>query len=194
MDCVKTGNLIRTLRMQRQMTQKELAQKLAVSDKAISKWERGLGCPDLTSLNAVAEALQVNVSELLAGEAVAPTNLLGNLRKVRFYVCPVCGNIVTSTGALFLSCCGHQLLPMEVREADAAHTPTLEPVEDETWLTMPHPMTKAHYITFAAWVTTDRVHLMKLYPEQDMALRFKGTRRGDLYLCCSSHGLFRFRF
>lgn len=195
MNPVKTGDLICRLRKQHQWTQRELADRLGVSDKAISKWERGLGCPDVASLNAVAAVLGVNVSELFTGEAIPSNNRAGNLRRTNFYVCPVCGNVVASTGTLFLSCCGWQLTPLAAKDAaDELHTPVAEPVEDEVYITLPHPMTKAHFITFIACVTSDKLQLTKLYPEQEAAVRFKRSGRGELYFCCSRDGLFRLRF
>ena len=52
-------------------------------------------------------------------------------------------------------------------------------------------MTKTHYISFAAYVTTDTLYLTKLYPEQDMAVHFPKRGRGELYVYCNRHGLFR---
>lgn len=68
MDAKKTGEFIRTLRMEKNLTQKELAEGLHVSTQAVSKWERGLGMPDISLLEPLAEALGVSVAELLAGE------------------------------------------------------------------------------------------------------------------------------
>ncbi len=195
MDLRKTGGLIRSLRCGQHLTQRDLAERLGVSDKTVSKWERGAGCPDVASLNAIAGALGINVSELLAGEAVTATNRSGNLRRIQFYLCPVCGNIVTGTGSAFLSCCGQQLTPLAAQAPeDAAHMPHLETVEDESYITLPHPMEKKHYITFLAGVTSDRLQLAKLYPEQDAAARLPLRGHGELYICCSCHGLYRIKF
>ncbi len=68
MDNEKIGNFIATLRKNKALTQKELALKLSVTDKAVSKWERGLSFPDITLLNSLAEVLEVDVSEILNGE------------------------------------------------------------------------------------------------------------------------------
>lgn len=67
MDNAKTGNFIRTLRKERNMTQKELAQRLHITDRAVSKWERGLSAPDIALLEPLAEVLEVSVSELIQG-------------------------------------------------------------------------------------------------------------------------------
>lgn len=59
------GDVITQLRKERGMTQRELAEKLHVTDKAVSKWERNLSCPDITALPCLAETLGVSVEELL---------------------------------------------------------------------------------------------------------------------------------
>ncbi len=68
MDQIKIGNFISLCRKNKKLTQKELATKLSVTDKAVSKWERGLSFPDITLLNSLAEVLEVDVSEILNGE------------------------------------------------------------------------------------------------------------------------------
>ncbi len=68
MDTIKTGTLIRELRKEHQMTQKDLADQLHITDRAVSKWERGLCAPDIATLEPLAAILQVTVTELIAGE------------------------------------------------------------------------------------------------------------------------------
>ena len=68
MDNIKFGKLILKLRKEKNMTQKELAEKLNVTDKAVSKWERGDSFPDITLLEPIAKELGVTVSELITGE------------------------------------------------------------------------------------------------------------------------------
>lgn len=67
-----TGQFISRVRMEKGMTQKELAQKVGVTDKAVSKWETGRGMPDISSLDALCNALDVSVNELLSGEVLPP--------------------------------------------------------------------------------------------------------------------------
>lgn len=67
----KTGKYIAERRKAMGMTQKELAEKIAVSDKAISKWECGNGLPDITRVKDLCIALEINVNELLSGEALS---------------------------------------------------------------------------------------------------------------------------
>ena len=70
MDATTTGSFIAELRKERGLTQKELAQRLLVSDKAISRWERGHGMPDLDNLEALARELDTSITELLRGQRI----------------------------------------------------------------------------------------------------------------------------
>ena len=65
MDNQKFGRFIRDLRKKANMTQKELGEKLNVTDKAVSKWERDLSCPDINTISKLADVLDVSVEELL---------------------------------------------------------------------------------------------------------------------------------
>ena len=188
-----TGAVIKKLREDSHMTQTELAGKLAVSDKAISRWETGRGYPDITLLEPLASALGISLIELLSGSSVSNTNRTANMRKSVFYVCPVCGNILHAAGEAVISCCGITLPPLEAEDMDEAHQISIGFVEDERFVTVRHPMTKQHYISFLAQVTTDRFDLVKLYPEGGAEVRFPIRGTGFLYLCCNRHGLMRRR-
>ena len=72
MNAILTGQFISRVRMEKGMTQKELAQKVGVTDKAVSKWETGRGMPDISSLDALCNDLDVSVNELLSGEVLPP--------------------------------------------------------------------------------------------------------------------------
>ena len=186
-----TGAVIRKLREQKNMTQAELAEVLQVSDKAISKWETGHGYPDITLLEPLAAALGISVLELLSGENIQNTNRCANMLRSLWYVCPVCQNVIHSTGQAMVSCCGIALPPMEAEPVDDDHIIRTEVVEDEYYVTMDHPMTKEHYISFLAAVSDNGVQLVKLYPEGNAEARFKRSRTKYLYACCNRHGLFR---
>lgn len=188
-----TGAVIRKLREQKNMTQAELAEILQVSDKAVSKWETGHGYPDITLLEPLAAALSISVLELLSGENIQNTNRCANMLRSRWYVCPVCGNVIHSTGQAMVCCCGIALPPMEAESVDDAHGIRTEIVEDEYYVTMDHPMTKEHYISFLAAVSDNGVQLVKLYPEGNAEARFKRSRTKYLYACCNRHGLFRMK-
>lgn len=196
MDSTKIGNLIIKCRKEKGMTQKELADKLNVSDKTISKWERGLGCPDIASINDLAEVLSVNATEILSGEVIVNGNDSGNMKKTKFYVCSKCGNIITSTNDLVLNCCGQKLEMLEAKKEiepgiKENHMPIIEHIEDELFITLDHSMTKEHYISFVSYITTDKLMMRKLYPEQNVEVRFKMCGHGILYIFCNKHGLTR---
>lgn len=181
---------IRALRERKALTQKQLAEKLCISDKTISKWETGKGLPDISLLEDLARALGVSLTELMTGDLQTNENRSANLRRMGFYVCPVCGNAITAVGKGSFSCCGIPLPVQEAQPEDNAHTITVEPVEDEICVTIAHPMTKSHYISFIAWVSNDRAELVKLYPEQDITVRFKKRGHGTVYAYCNRDGLF----
>ena len=185
-----TGSVIHQLREKAKLTQAQLAEKLCVSDKAVSKWETGRGLPDISLLEPLAECLGISVPELLSGQPIHNQNRSANVMRSRFYVCPVCGNVLWATGEAMISCCGIALPALEAEEPDDAHTLTVETVEDEHCLRLPHPMTKEHCISFAAYVTTDRIQLVKFYPEGDAQTRMQLRGHGILYWYCNRHGLF----
>jgi DNA-binding XRE family transcriptional regulator/desulfoferrodoxin (superoxide reductase-like protein) len=188
-----TAATIKSLREAKGLTQSQLAEQIGVSDKAVSKWETGKGLPDLSLLEPLGQALGVSVLELLSGQPVVNKNTSGNMLRTKFYVCPVCGNILHATGSTLISCCGITLPPLEAEDADDAHRPVIEPVEDEHFVTVPHPMTKQHYISFLAYLTSDRLQLVKLYPEGNAETRLRLRGRGILYLYCNHHGLMKVR-
>ena len=191
MNTYVTGNTIKQLREGRGLTQAELAQMIGVSSKTVSKWETAKGLPDISLLQPLAQALGISVIELMNGEQITNRNVSANLLRGKFYVCPVCGNAIHSTGSALVSCCGITLPPLEAEEEDGEHPVTIEKVEDEHFITIRHPMTKGHYISFLAFVTCDRMQLVKLYPEGNAETRLQLRGRGYLYWYCNQHGLFR---
>lgn len=193
MDHYVTGGVIRALREKKKLTQAALADKIGVSDKAVSKWETGRGLPDITLLEPLAAALGVSVIERMRGEPVVNRNVSANMRRGTFYVCPVCGNMLHSLGAAVVSCCGVALPPLEAEEPDAEHEIIVEPVEDEFYVSVRHRMTRSPHISFLAFVSDERLELVKLYPEGDAAARFSLRGGGWLYAYCNRHGLIRRR-
>lgn len=190
MDNYITGTLIKKLRESRKMTQEELADKVCVSSKAVSKWETGRGFPDIGLIESLAKALDISVIELLSGIDIRNRNRSADMKKCKFYVCPVCGNTIQATGEAVITCCGITLPPLEAEIPDPDHTISLEVVEDEYYVTVDHPMTKTHYISFLAAVSDQNVQFTKLYPEGDAATRFKINRVERIYAYCNHHGMF----
>lgn len=205
-----TGAVIKALREKKKMTQEELAQKIFVTSKAVSKWETGKGFPDIGLLESLGKALGVSVIELLSGESITNQNKACNMAKGKFYVCPVCGNIIHTTGEAVISCCGITLPALEAEETEAIsagstigsdststsnggdsnHALHIEVVEDEYFVTINHPMTKEHYISFIAAISDQGIQLTKLYPEGPAQTRFKIAGLRKVFAYCNRHGLF----
>jgi DNA-binding XRE family transcriptional regulator/desulfoferrodoxin (superoxide reductase-like protein) len=191
MDSYVTGTVIRRLREDKRMTQEQLAEKIHVSSKTVSKWETGKGLPDISLLESLAEALGISMIELFSGDTIQNKNRSANMAKTVFYVCPVCGNVICSSGETVVSCCGIALPPLEPDEPDEEHAIKTEIVEDEYYVLIDHTMTKDHSIKFLAAVSGHSIQLVKLYPEGNAEARFKIDRVQYLYAYCNRHGLFR---
>lgn len=190
MNTYLTSTTIRKLREKRKLTQAELAEKIGVSSKTISKWETARGLPDISLLLPLAKALNISMIELMNGEHIINKNVSANMLRCKFHVCPICGNIIHGTGGAVVSCCGITLPALEAEDEDDSHALRIEAVEDELFLTLDHPMAKEHYISFIAFVTSDRIELVKLYPEGNAEARISLRGMGTVYWCCNHHGLF----
>ena len=191
MNTYVTGSTIRKLREERNLTQIQLAEKIGVSSKTVSKWETAKGLPDISLLQPLAQVLGISVIELMNGEQIINRNVSANMLRCGFYVCPICGNVIHSVGSAVVSCCGITLPALEAEEPEDDHAVTIETVEDEHFITVHHAMTKTHYISFLAYVTTDRLQLVKFYPEGNAETRIQLRGTGYLYYYCNQHGLFR---
>lgn len=189
MNSYVTGATIKRLREEKGLTQTELAETIGVSSKAVSKWETAKGLPDISLIEPLSAALGVSVMELMSGETVINKNISSNVLRSKFYVCPVCGNIIRAMGDTVISCCGITLPPLEAEETDDMHAINIERVEDEFFVTVSHEMTKKHYVSFIALLTTDRAQTVKLYPEGNAETRFKICGKGTVYVYCNKHGL-----
>lgn len=185
-----TGAVIKELREKNNLTQAELSEKLNVSDKTVSKWETAKGYPDISLLEPIAKVFGVSVTELLSGNAISNMNVSANMMRSKFYVCPVCGNIIHCMGETVINCHGIQLLPESAELSDENHKIIIERIEDEYFVQIEHDMSKEHYISFIAAVSSDRLQLVKLYPEGNAETRFKlrGVKR--IYIFCNRDGLF----
>ena len=190
MDQIKTGSLIRSLWLRQGMTQLALAERLGVSGKAVSKWECGGGAPDIALLPALAEVLGVSARALLRGELEENDKTNGDLKKLLFYRCPGCGNLLFSTDGAEVHCCGQTLAPLAPREPDEGHALRVEISDSEWFLTSPHEMRREHHISFVAFLTGDTLLVKKLYPEWNMQARLPFFAHGTLLWYCTEHGLF----
>lgn len=190
MNSQKTGALIRAMRKEKKMTQLQLAQQLHLSDKTISKWERGEGCPDISLLSQLSKTLDISLETLLGGELDANDIVGGNMKKLKFYVCPQCNNLMTAAAEASVSCCGKPLEPLEMTKATEEEKLRVELIENEYFITADHPMTKEHYITFVALLTGDSLVLRRQYPEWDLQTRIPRMGHGMLVWHCNRHGLY----
>lgn len=98
MDLSENGKLLRNLRKAKGMTQKQIADSLGIQPKTVSKWETGHGFPDVSTLSALADLLGVSESTLLSGRLVKNACEVGNMKKLKFYVCPHCGSFFSGAG------------------------------------------------------------------------------------------------
>ncbi len=189
-DQKELGLLIKELRERKGMTQNELALSLNLSDRTISKWETGRGYPDITFLERIASLFSLSVAELLSGAGVSNRNVSGNMMKSAFYVCPVCGNTIVSTGEASVSCHGISLKRLERNRVDEEHAVTLEVVEDEYFISIKDPMTKECYISFIAALSSDRVQMVKLYSEGNAEARVKMNGVREILFYSNTDGLY----
>lgn len=185
-----TGAVIKELREKNNMTQLQLADRLGVSDKTISKWETAKGYPDITLLEPIAEAFSVSVTELLSGNAVYNSNVSANVLKSKFYICPICGNVIHSMGEAVINCHGILMTVAKPEETDENHKIFIEQIEDEYYVRIEHNMTKNHYISFIAAESSDRIQMVKLYPEGNAEARFKLSGVKKILFYCNRDGLF----
>ena len=190
MDNERIGKLIYGLRKERNMTQLQLAEILHISDKTVSKWERGQGCPDISLLVDLSCVLGVDMEKLLSGRLEANEERGGNMKKLNFYVCPECGNVITAMTEAGISCCGKKLQPLEAVKAPDEERLLVENIENDYYISSDHPMLKEHYISFVALLTGDTLTLKKQYPEWDLQVRIPGRTHGKLIWYCTEHGLF----
>ncbi len=190
MDCAKVGKLILQLRKEQGLTQRAVADALNISNKTVSKWERGLGCPDVSILTALSGVLGADVQKMLEGELDPNKPDNGNISRIRFYVCPACGNVLTAANKASVSCCGRKLEPLTPEKDMENHRMAIEEMDIYNYVTMDHEMKKSHFIKFIAYVGADMFLLKRLYPEQSSNVSIPELPRGGrLYGYCSRHGL-----
>lgn len=190
MDNNTVGNIIRTLRMEQNMTQKQLADKMSISDKTISKWERDLGLPDISLIPKLSDLLGIDTQSLLVGDMTSNNFVGGNMKNTKYFICPICHNISLCTGAAEVSCCSKKLTVQTMNKAGENEKLSVQVIEKEWYITSIHPMTKTHYISFVAFVTGDRIQIIKQYPEWNLNVRIPKGGHEMLIWYCTEHGLF----
>lgn len=192
MNSYVTGTMIKELREKKKMTQAMLGEQLGVTDKTISKWETGKGYPDISLLEPLAKAFQISLTELVVGNTVSNANVSANMLRTKFYICPICGNVIHAVGEAVIQCHGITLAPAEAENTDEEHTVSVERIEGDYFIEIKHDMTKQHYISFVAAVSSDGMQMIKLYPEGDPQVRVNCRGVSKIYYYCNKHGLFSF--
>ena len=172
------------------MTQLQLAEKLHISDKTVSKWERGMGSPEVSLIAQLSSVFDVDLQDLLSGELNRNQAASGNIRRMKFYVCPDCGNLVMALVGTSVFCCGRKLKEMVPAKAAAPEGLHVEIIENDYFITADHEMSKEHYISFVAFLASDTLVFKKQYPQWNLQARIPMLSHGRLMWYCSRHGLF----
>ncbi|MGN0174056.1 MAG: helix-turn-helix domain-containing protein [Acutalibacteraceae bacterium] len=189
MDCAKTGALIRRLRQEKKLTQKNIADALGICDKTVSKWECGLGFPDTSLWADLSVILGADINGLLEGELEQNKPDNGNIDRIKFYVCETCNNIIFSTSSTGAYCCGRKLNELQITQKEININAKI--IDNEYFITIDHSMSKDNYILFTALVKDDTVVLKRLYPEQNPEIILPLYRKAKLFICDSNYNLFK---
>ena len=193
MDLIKNGKLLSDLRKGKGLTQKQVADRLGVLPKTVSKWETGHGFPDVSVVSSLADVLGVSERMLLTGDSTQNIQEVGNMKKIKFYICPNCGSFAQGMGECEITCCGKPVEALKSKKTDEDHLISISDVENDFYIEFNHEMTKEHFISFVLYVGFDRVLMVRMYPEQDSAVRFPKMFKGKFYFYCNKHGLFEYR-
>ncbi|MCI6892009.1 MAG: helix-turn-helix domain-containing protein [Treponema sp.] len=183
MNAEKTGNLIRSLRIKKGLTQKELAHMICVTDKAVCKWEKGRGCPNITLISQLSKVLEVDIQSILQGYLDKNKKIGENMNHLKFYKCPTCGNLVTSIKSVELSCCGNKLSPVSAQtRSDPEYQPVIQEFDGQYSIKFNHPMTKSDYISQVIVVRYDQIMTVNLYAESEAIITIPQVRGIRLFV------------
>ena len=183
MNAEKTGSLIRSLRIKKGLTQKELAHMICVTDKAVCKWEKGRGCPNITLISQLSKVLEVDIQSILQGYLDKNKKIGENMNHLKFYKCPTCGNLVTSIKSVELSCCGNKLSPVSAQtRSDPEYQPVIQEFDGQYSIKFNHPMTKSNYISQVIVVRYDQIMTVNLYAESEAIITIPQVHGIRLFL------------
>lgn len=186
----KTGLIIKNARIKKGLTQKQLADAISVTDKAVCKWETGRGCPDITLLSQLSRILEIDIQSILRGELVKNKSIAGNMNRIKFYRCPTCGNLVTSVKEIEISCCGNKLPFAEAHKSnDEKYTPIIKEFDGQYSVSFNHPMTKDDYIANIITVQYDKILVINLFAEQEAVVTLPQIEGLRMFLITSRDGL-----
>lgn len=183
MNAEKTGSLIRSLRIKKGLTQKELAHMICVTDKAVCKWEKGRGCPNITLISQLSKVLEVDIQSILQGYLDKNKKIGENMNHLKFYKCPTCGNLVTSIKSVELSCCGNKLSPVSAQtRSEPEYQPVIQEFDGQYSIKFNHPMTKSDYISQVIVVRYDQIMTVNLYAESEAIITIPQVRGIRLFV------------
>ena len=183
MNAEKTGSLIRSLRIKKGLTQKELAHMICVTDKAVCKWEKGRGCPNITLISQLSKVLEVDIQSILQGYLDKNKKIGENINHLKFYKCPTCGNLVTSIKSVELSCCGNKLSPVSAQtRSEPEYQPVIQEFDGQYSIKFNHPMTKSDYISQVIVVRYDQIMTVNLYAESEAIITIPQVRGIRLFV------------
>lgn len=183
MNAEKTGSLIRSLRIKKGLTQKELAHMICITDKAVCKWEKGRGCPNITLISQLSKVLEVDIQSILQGYLDKNKKIGENMNHLKFYKCPTCGNLVTSIKSVELSCCGNKLSPVSAQtRSDPEYQPVIQEFDGQYSIKFNHPMTKSDYISQVIVVRYDQIMTVNLYAESEAIITIPQVRGIRLFV------------
>lgn len=173
--------------MAQSLTQAQLAQKVGVVPRTVSKWECGQGIPDITLVTTLSEVLSLSLPALLSGACQSEAKSSGNLSRAHWYYCPRCGTLSFVSGNASIVCCDHPLFPLVIK-------PCTFPVRaerdaDELLVSGDHAMDKSNYVAFVALQNSETIIMRRLYPESDFLVRIPVIRRAKLLVFSTSEGL-----
>jgi len=188
-DREKIGALIRLMRKEKGLTQKELAEILSVSDKTVSKWERGKGIPDISIMLSLSNIFGIEIEKMLEGEIRNSDFIVGNMENAMYYVCPQCGNIITCINEISVSCCGRRVERLVPKEAVSYDSLRLIKADLGYELSNKHPMTRDDHISFISVIAEDRHHLIKTFPEWDERYHISCFEEGTIMWYSKRDGL-----
>lgn len=110
---------------------------------------------------------------------------------MKFYVCPVCGNVVITTEEKNVTCCGQELKNQEVKKAEGKHIIKVENVNGQVHLTSEHGMTKEHHLNFIAYGKENQYLIVKLDTEKPVDVLLEEVEGAEIIFGCNQHGVWR---
>lgn len=110
---------------------------------------------------------------------------------MKFYVCPVCGNVIITTEDNIVTCCGQKLNGQEIKIAEGKHRIIVEEKDGKVHFTSEHGMTKEHHLNFIAYGKNNQYMIIKLDKESSVDVIVERLEDADIIFGCNQHGVWR---